>query len=213
MTLEMAERVSPGGSVVGLDMDAVKLDLARKAAADRGITNVEFRTARVQFWNELRSYDAAYSRFLLQHLSNPTSLIRRMWGSLRRGGVLMIEDVDHDTWACYPRNEGFEFYRRALAAVIDNHGGDHAIGRKLFSCCLKAGVPRPSVQAVTPLYMEGEGRFLPVSTLDSITDSVVVSGIATRKEVGRARASLRRFLQNPRALVMGPTNFQLSAKR
>ena len=42
VTLAMARLVEPGGFVTGVDMDEVKLDLARKAAVERGVTNVEF---------------------------------------------------------------------------------------------------------------------------------------------------------------------------
>ena len=36
VTLEIARLVAPGGSVVGADMDEIKLDLARRTAAERG---------------------------------------------------------------------------------------------------------------------------------------------------------------------------------
>jgi 2-polyprenyl-3-methyl-5-hydroxy-6-metoxy-1,4-benzoquinol methylase len=47
----------PGGFVVGVDMDEVKLALARAAAAERGLANVEFRQANVNDWAEPAAYD------------------------------------------------------------------------------------------------------------------------------------------------------------
>ena len=47
VTFELAKLVAPDGDVVGVDMDEIKLALAREAAADRGITNVEFRALNV----------------------------------------------------------------------------------------------------------------------------------------------------------------------
>ncbi len=38
VTLAMARLVEPGGFVTGVDMDEVKLDLARKAAVERGVS-------------------------------------------------------------------------------------------------------------------------------------------------------------------------------
>ena len=71
VTLEMARLVASGGSVTGVDMDEVKLGLARKAAMDRGVGNVEFLAGNVSNWDEPDAYDVVYSRFLLQHLSEP----------------------------------------------------------------------------------------------------------------------------------------------
>jgi 2-polyprenyl-3-methyl-5-hydroxy-6-metoxy-1,4-benzoquinol methylase len=43
VTMEIARLVAPVGSVAGVDMDEIKLGLARQAAAARGLGNVEFR--------------------------------------------------------------------------------------------------------------------------------------------------------------------------
>jgi ubiquinone/menaquinone biosynthesis C-methylase UbiE len=47
VTFEIARLVAPRGSAVGVDMDEIKLDLARQAAAARGLGNVEFRALNV----------------------------------------------------------------------------------------------------------------------------------------------------------------------
>ena len=52
-------------------MDEAKLGLARQAAAKSGLSNAEFRVLDVGDWDEPGGYDAVYSRFLLQHLSQP----------------------------------------------------------------------------------------------------------------------------------------------
>jgi 2-polyprenyl-3-methyl-5-hydroxy-6-metoxy-1,4-benzoquinol methylase len=48
VTFELAKLVAPGGSVTGVDMDEVKLGLARNAAVERGLSNVEFLTRERQ---------------------------------------------------------------------------------------------------------------------------------------------------------------------
>lgn len=85
VTFEIAQLVRPGGSVVGIDMDEVKLALARKAADEQDLSNVEFRAANVNDWAEPDAYDLVYGRFLLQHLSRPAELLRRMWAAVRAG--------------------------------------------------------------------------------------------------------------------------------
>src|SRR5436190_13998373 len=41
-TLEIGRRVAPAGRVVGVDLDAAKLEIARVEAAERGAANVTF---------------------------------------------------------------------------------------------------------------------------------------------------------------------------
>ena len=77
VTFELAKLIAPDGAVVGIDMDEIKLALAREAAAERGVTNVEFRALNVNDWDEPATYDVVFSRFLLQHLRQPVALLRR----------------------------------------------------------------------------------------------------------------------------------------
>src|SRR6185437_8663648 len=67
VTFELARLVAPDGTVIGVDMDEIMLGLARDVAAERGITNVEFRALNVNAWDEPATYDVVFSRFLLQH--------------------------------------------------------------------------------------------------------------------------------------------------
>ena len=86
-TLELLGRagVSPGQRCVDLGSGGgeVSFELAREAAAERGVANVEFRAANVNDWAQPGAYDLVYCRFLLQHLSRPGDLLRRMWEAVR----------------------------------------------------------------------------------------------------------------------------------
>jgi 2-polyprenyl-3-methyl-5-hydroxy-6-metoxy-1,4-benzoquinol methylase len=94
VTFELARLVGAQGHVTGVDMDEVKLSLARATAAERGLTNVEFRAGNVNDWDEPAGFDLVYCRFLLQHLSRPVDLLRRMWAAVTSGGAIVVEDAD-----------------------------------------------------------------------------------------------------------------------
>ena len=143
VALELARLVPPGGTVTGIDADEVKLALTRRAAAERRLGNVEFTALDVRDWDEPGGYDVVYSRFLLQHLSEPGSLLRRMWAAVAVGGVLIVEDADFDGWCCDPPNEAFALFLETYRQVLARRGGDHAMGRKLYRCALAAGIPIP----------------------------------------------------------------------
>src|SRR4051812_6192241 len=83
VTLELARLVGPDGNVVGIDIDATKLDLARQEAAAEGLRNVEFRQVPIDAWRPTPEFDVAYSRFLLTHLADPAAAVRIMRQALR----------------------------------------------------------------------------------------------------------------------------------
>lgn len=213
VTFEIARLIGPDGRVTGVDMDEVKLDLARRSAAERGAGNVSFRALNVNDWSETDAYDVVYCRFLLQHLSRPVDLLRRMWRAVRQGGAIIVEDADFDGWYCHPPNDGFDFFLSTYSKVIERRGGDHGIGRKVYGYFLDAGVPAANVSVVQPVYTVGEGKTLALSTLDATADAIVAEELATRDEVNAALASLSQFTDDPRSLIGGPRIFQLWYRR
>ncbi len=213
VTLEMARLVAPGGTVMGVDLDEIKLALGRRAAQERGLGNVEFRALNVSDWAEPGGYDAVYCRFLLQHLSQPVGLLRRMWAGVRPGGVLIVEDADFDGWCCHPPSEGFGFFLRSYGQVLQRRGGDHAVGRKLYGYFQAAGLPSPQLALVQPVRTGGAEKTLAWTTLDGSAEAIVSEGLATREEVTAALTDLRTFTEDPRTLISGPRIFQLWSRR
>lgn len=212
VTLEIARLVGPDGWVIGVDMDEVKLELARVAAAERGHTNVEFRVADVNRWHETAAYDLVYCRFLLQHLSRPVDLLQRMWAAVRPSGALVVEDADFDG-LCQPPNDGFAFYARTYPRVLARYGGDPAYGRKLYGCFLEAGIPDPSLSLVQRVDAEGEAKTLSLSTLEATAEPIVSEKLASAEDVNAAIASLAGFTSDPTTLVGDPRVFQVWAGR
>jgi SAM-dependent methyltransferase len=213
VTLEIARLVAPEGSVVGVDMDEIKLDLARQAAAECGLANVEFRQLNVQDWDEPGGYDAVYSRFLLQHLGEPVGLLGRMWAAVRPRGVLVVEEADFDGWCCHPANEGFDFFVRTYSEALTRRGGDSAFGRKLYGGFLAVGIPAPEMGLVQPVWTGGEGKTLAWSTLEASAEAIVAERVASQDEVTAALTNLWRFTADPQTLISGPRIFQLWSSR
>ena len=116
VTLEMARLAGLRGRAVGIDMDEVKLALARDEAAVRGIENVAFHAFDVRAWDPEVEYDIVYARFLLTHLPDPAAALHRMVKSTRPGGVVVVEDIDYSGAFSYPRCPALErhvtLYRR-----------------------------------------------------------------------------------------------------
>ena len=213
VTLEIAKRVAPGGSVLGIDLDGVKLELAATEARNRGIGNVEFRKALVQDWEEPDSYDVCYARFLLQHLAQPVVLLRRMWEALRPGGLLMVEDIDWHGWTSDPPNSGIEFLRERYERLLERRGSNPHFGLRLHRSSREIGVQSPNLTAIASFRTSEQGKIIALLSLDAIAQSLEAEQVATAQEIAEARSNLEALLADPESVTMGPTLFQLFARK
>jgi ubiquinone/menaquinone biosynthesis C-methylase UbiE len=213
VTFELGRLVGPDGRVTGIDMDEVKLALARGSAAQQRLANVQFRVANVNDWNEPDRYEVVYCRLLLEHLSRPVDLLRRMWDAVRPGGVIVVEDADFDGLFCDPPNLGFDVYARSYPSLLERGGGDAAIGRKLHRYFCEAGIPSPNLHLTQVVNYTGEAKSLALSTLEATADAMVAEGLSTDVEVRAALASLAAFTDDPATIVGEPRVFQLWSQR
>ena len=140
VTLAIARVVGPGGSVVGIDMDAVKIDLARQDASDQGVEHVEFRSGDATTLDADSEYDLVYARFLLTHLVDPEAALRRMIAAVEPGGVVVVEDLDHSAVFAYPNCPALDRFVTLYNATAQGRGGDPEIGPKLMGMLRRAGL-------------------------------------------------------------------------
>src|SRR5262245_32221231 len=83
VTRELARAAGPGGRVIGVDVDEVKLDIARLESTNQGISNVVFEVRDVTEWEPVESFDVVFARFLLTHLADPGRVLSNMRRHIR----------------------------------------------------------------------------------------------------------------------------------
>lgn len=213
VTLQLATSVGPRGQVIGVDMDEIKLDLARQTAAQMGLANVQFRRLNVQDWAEESQYDCIYCRFLLTHLADPLHMLRQMLRAVRPGGMAVVEDIEAGSSFCYPHCPGFDAFVRLYRAAAARQGADADIGPKLHGMMLDAGWRNVKINVIQPTFASGEGKQIPVLTLINITDSILAGKLATEAELQSTVDDLTRFTDDPRTLISLPRVFQVWGRR
>ena len=67
VSFDLARLVGPSGRVVGIDIDEVKIGIARTEAAEQQIANIEFRLAIICEIETDARFDFAHARFLLSN--------------------------------------------------------------------------------------------------------------------------------------------------
>jgi 2-polyprenyl-3-methyl-5-hydroxy-6-metoxy-1,4-benzoquinol methylase len=90
VSFDLARLVGPNGRVVGIDIDEVKIDIARSEAAAKQLGNIEFRLVNIGESDPEAEFDFAHVRFLLSHLPNPVEALAK----IRPGGILVVADTD-----------------------------------------------------------------------------------------------------------------------
>ena len=82
-----------GASVVGVDLTPEMLGVARRLAAERGLTEVEFRLGDAEALPLAdASFDRVTCRIALHHFPNPGQAAREMARVLKPGGRLILVD-------------------------------------------------------------------------------------------------------------------------
>jgi ubiquinone/menaquinone biosynthesis C-methylase UbiE len=104
--IELAKKVGPAGSVLGLDCCDAFLEKGRRDAERAGLANVRFVAADVQTYRFEPVYDFCFSRFGMMFFANPVAAMRNVRSALKPGGRLMFitwRPIGDNAWAEIPK--------------------------------------------------------------------------------------------------------------
>lgn len=88
--IEIARRVGPTGSVIGVDCCGAFLETGRADAKAAGLDNLTFLEADVQTYPLRPVHDFCFSRFGTQFFENPVAGLRNMRAALRPEGIMTM---------------------------------------------------------------------------------------------------------------------------
>jgi ubiquinone/menaquinone biosynthesis C-methylase UbiE len=110
--IELAKKVGPTGSVLGLDCCDAFLQKGRDDAAEARLKNVRFVAADVQTYRFEPEYDFCFSRFGMMFFANPVAAMRNIRSALKPGGRLMFitwRAIGDNAWADVPKKLMLDF--------------------------------------------------------------------------------------------------------
>ena len=191
----LSKRVGASGRVVGLDMDAQFLEVARAGAPK----NVEFRQGDA-YGSDLPagSFDLVHMRFVASTAGDPERLLKEAIRLARPGGIVALQEPDGSSLNCYPPHPAWDRLKAALLGAFSGVGADLQLARRLYTIVRHTGLGdvqyRPfliGVRSVDPMV-----DYLP-STVESLRGTVVKLGLLSESEFPNVLAECRSHLRKP----------------
>jgi len=201
---ELARLVGPGGRVVGIDIDEVKIAIAREEAAALGLFNLEFRACNLCEGDPQPEFDLVYARFLLTHLPDPSAILAKIRQALRPGGTLIVADIDFRGYFSYPESPALARYVALYTEAVQRRGGDPNIGPRLPALLTAAGFAGIQMSVVQPAGLEGEVKLISPLTMENIADAVMAEGLASRSEIEQIVDELYAYARTPQTVGCMP---------
>ncbi|MCX7824565.1 MAG: methyltransferase domain-containing protein [Verrucomicrobiae bacterium] len=214
VTLAMAERVGNSGRVVGVDRAEFFLNEARRSAAERGLSNIEFVSGDAVAPPLLtEQFDWVYGRCVLSHLRDPLRALQAMTRLTRPGGCVVIEDIDCGGVFAHPDAPALMRHLDLYQKVMRLHGCDPLMGRKLPRLCRQTGLCDVHFEIVTPTEpVEAVKRLYPM-TLACLKPAIVEAALATADEVDALAAELQRLADDPHETMSSTPMVQVRARK
>jgi SAM-dependent methyltransferase len=213
VSADLARLVGPSGSVVGIDMDAQKIEIARAEAQAHNLLNVEFRTGELSAAELQEQFDIVYCRFVLTHQQSPLDLLRTFWNCLRPGGKLLVTDIDFDGYFSYPPTGSqlrfVDLYKEAVRRL----GGDPCIGPRLASLLIEARFIDVAIHVFQPAGLTGEVKLMAPLTLENMVSTMIEQQLATEEEVNRLVGDLYTFAAAEGTIGSVPRMFDVWGRR
>jgi ubiquinone/menaquinone biosynthesis C-methylase UbiE len=114
-----AERVGPGGRVVGMDCCDAFMDYGVKEAAEAGLENLTFINGDVLAYPFEPVYDFVFSRFGTMFFSNPVAGLRNMRTALKPGAIMT-----HIVWRTPADNPWLSMAKAVVLRFLPPPGED-----------------------------------------------------------------------------------------
>ncbi len=141
LTVDLARRVGPSGSVVGVDRSAAVVQEAAAHATAEEAANVTFHTGDFRDLGLAEgSFDVVHAHQVLQHLRDPVAALTAMGRLAKPGGIVAARDGDYTAFVWTPADPRLDRWREIYMAVSDRNGTAGDAGRWLLRWALDAGL-------------------------------------------------------------------------
>jgi ubiquinone/menaquinone biosynthesis C-methylase UbiE len=207
----LAKIVGNKGHVIGIDINENAIKTCKKRAGESNSKNTQFFVRSI-YDTQLKkhNFDLVFSRFLFQHLKEPEKAIREMSRIAKKNGMLVIEELDHGSWLCYPSEPSLEKLRQMYVKLLQMNGSDPFIARKLYKIFAELGF-QPDVYAYTVTVTTDKRPFnnLGVQLAKTLEPQIIKNDLMSQKEFDHMLERIQKYSNSPHRLVLYATTFRV----
>jgi ubiquinone/menaquinone biosynthesis C-methylase UbiE len=141
------------------------------------------------------SFDLVYSRMLMEYLKDKESAVKEMARVCKRGGTVLLQDLDGQLLWHYPEDPGVQGTVEKVVRALAAAGFDPFVGRKLFFLAYQAGLKNIDVQVECYHLIAGQ---IEPAILEQWELKLEIAGPQLARLLGsesEAREQSRRFLE------------------
>jgi SAM-dependent methyltransferase len=215
VTRMMSDIVGRTGRVVGVDIDEKYLEYCRSVSTQ---SNVEFVRDNISdsSLDNLGSFDIVFSRFLFVHLRDKSRAVRSMKRLLKRGGAMVVQELDHaaGSWLCYPEDRNVEALRKVYVTLLKKSGGDPLAGRKLYKLLVDESLDA-SVECYSPCLLMGHEPYnsLGWRIVESLRPQILKLGLLDKRQYSEMHRNLKQLAKSRVAYVTYARFFSAIGRR
>jgi ubiquinone/menaquinone biosynthesis C-methylase UbiE len=209
ITRMIAKKVYPE-TVIGMDIDPVFIEEARKTADKNGVKNIRFDLGNIdEMKYEKGSFDLAYCRLVLMHVNDPVRSVSEMKRVTKKGGYVAASDIEDDLMTSYPPTPLFWDLWKKHGEFAALRGTNRHIGRELYSIFSKVGLRSISIHPM-PFYATAANSELfkstlsvPIGILLAGKRRMVEEGVASEDDFDNMVAEMNEAAKNSGGFAMG----------
>jgi len=200
----LAERTSPGGRVVGLDIDPANVATASELVRERRLAGVEvIRADAKRTGLPPGSFDLVHARTLLINIPEPETAVAEMVRLAKPGGWVAGQEPDAGLSLCYPHLPAWDRINEIFQATYRRQGADPLIGRRLTELYWDAGLVDVGVEVRAGVFPAGHSRrTIRLELIRSMRPKIIGFGLAGERELDELDRAAREHLSDPRTLLM-----------
>jgi len=189
VSLVVSDLVGDTGAVIGVDRSARALEAACANMSARSRRNVQFLEGDAAEMTFDRPFDAVVGRYVLKFQHDPVTMLARLAGAVRPGGIVAFQELDWDGARSSPPVPSYERCLGWIRDALWDLDSESHMGLKLHQTFCDAGLPAPTMRLETLVAGAGGPTMgdvvrLIVANVETMLPHLERFGIATAADVG-----------------------------
>ena len=178
VTMIAAQLVGTAGHVTSIDLDQASIETARRRAAAFGFENTSFGRADIAEYMPSRPFDAIIGRLVLEFVPDPTAIIKRLYGMLRPGGILALQEPTWKLWLTYSAHLPLRLsVTKAVRDAFQAGGASTEMEQQLYQGFIASGFQEPQLRAELPVGNSPEFRSLLPDLLAALMPNIMAKSL------------------------------------